>query len=163
MSSPNFSKKTHQHRVHWTSRVQVEAEATKQVSEGSGRSVAQSSLFYGLGAVAPSNRLASFFSASPANIQAPGPPSPGETSGLSVTVANPLFRGLGVPASFLTGGKTSLAEQLLEASTYRTVLTHKGVDVYEVLWSVDVTTALRLRKPSIDDIVHVEAVWELVS
>lgn len=43
------------------------------------------------------------------------------------------------------------------------VTTHKGVDVYEVLWSADVTTSKELRRPSIDEIKHGEPTWEQVT
>ena len=63
--------------------------------------------------------------------------------------------------SKLTGGSISVKPiDLWAPTTPRTVVTHKGTDVYDVLWSVDVTTSLDLRRPSVDDILHVEAVWE---
>jgi hypothetical protein len=58
------------------------------------------------------------------------------------------------------GSLAGLSAKLLEAPPYRTVVSHKGVDVYEVLWSVDVTASLYIRRPSIDDLVHIEANWE---
>ncbi|MGA8674821.1 MAG: PIN domain-containing protein [Candidatus Acidiferrales bacterium] len=45
----------------------------------------------------------------------------------------------------------------------QTVVTHKGIDVYEVLWSVDVTTNRDLRRPSVDDIKHLDSSWEQVT
>lgn len=42
------------------------------------------------------------------------------------------------------------------------VVTHKGRDVYQVLWSTEVTLKKELRKPKIDEITHVECDWQAV-
>ena len=38
--------------------------------------------------------------------------------------------------------------------------THKGVDTYEVVWSVEVTTSRDLRKPKVEEIRHAGIVWQ---
>jgi PIN domain len=43
------------------------------------------------------------------------------------------------------------------------ITTHRGVDVYEILWSADVTTKGELRRPSIEEIRHGELSWEQVA
>ena len=43
------------------------------------------------------------------------------------------------------------------------ITTHRGVDVYEVLWSADVTTSRDLRRPSIDEYRHGEPTWEQIT
>jgi hypothetical protein len=43
------------------------------------------------------------------------------------------------------------------------VISHKGRDVFEVLWSTDVTISKELKKPIIEDIVHVELYWQPIS
>jgi hypothetical protein len=40
------------------------------------------------------------------------------------------------------------------------IVTHEGRDVYEVLWSTEVTINKELKKNSIDDLKHVEAKWQ---
>lgn len=43
------------------------------------------------------------------------------------------------------------------------VVTQRGKDVYDVLWSVEVTVARVLKKERIEDSKHVETNWEVVS
>ena len=131
ISPPNFVKKTGQ-RIQWTSRVQIEAKASKIVLE---TPVMESA-------------------------------STETTPGTNVVTHN-LVSGGGWSPTLYTGtlednpylGKGPLVNYALLASS-RTVTTHQGVDVYEVLWSVDVTTARELRRPAIDDITHLELTWE---
>jgi hypothetical protein len=44
-----------------------------------------------------------------------------------------------------------------------TVTTHEGGDIYEVVWSSEITTAKGLRRPRIEEINHVETKWELAA
>ena len=43
------------------------------------------------------------------------------------------------------------------------VVTHKGRDVYEVLWRTDVTVAKELKRAVIEDIKHIGIDWQAVS
>jgi hypothetical protein len=40
------------------------------------------------------------------------------------------------------------------------IVTHKGKDVYEVLWSTELTMAKELRKAAVEKVKHVEITWE---
>ncbi|MGB2887735.1 MAG: hypothetical protein WBC04_08575 [Candidatus Acidiferrales bacterium] len=134
INRPNFAKKTGQ-RIQWTSRIEVEAEASKIVSQ------------------APV-------------VESASPQTTPEMNVLSPTPTWLLGSGVGsVPLSSLANlmNPTVQGISFLPLSAGRTVTTHKGVDVYEVLWSVDVTTARELRRPSIDEIRHSEPTWEQVT
>jgi hypothetical protein len=62
----------------------------------------------------------------------------------------------------LIGGQGGEWQNFAPQVSVTNVATHKGVDVYEVLWSVDVTTNRELRRPSIEGIRHVGTTWEQV-
>src|SRR4051812_28329011 len=42
------------------------------------------------------------------------------------------------------------------------IVTHKGMDSYEVIWSTVVTVAEELQRPMIEEIKHIGANWEAV-
>lgn len=42
------------------------------------------------------------------------------------------------------------------------VISHKGIDVFEVLWSTEVTMSKDLKKPAIENITHVELRWQTI-
>ena len=143
ISAPNFVKKTGR-RIQWTSRIAVEAKASKTVSHSP--AIESSSL-----QIAPTANRLSYYtfisdlltsqSAEVGNIARPVPLS-----------------GLAKP-----GGTINLANSLVDFGPPSSVTTHEGVDVYEVLWSADVTTSRELRRPSIDEIRHGEPTWEQVA
>lgn len=142
ISAPNFVKKTGR-RVQWTSRISIEAEASKMASQSP---AIEPSLFQ---TARPMNALAS-------GLLLEGVP-------LSSLLGSPGFR-LGPAESALTYVGAELPKySVLVGSTATSITTHKGVDVYEVLWSADVTTGRDLRRPSIDDIKHLEPAWEHVT
>jgi hypothetical protein len=70
-----------------------------------------------------------------------------------------------------SGSNLVTGEHLLSPSAFfslsyppgKRVVTQRGKDVYEVLWSVEVTVARNLRKEQIDDIKHIGINWQAVS
>jgi hypothetical protein len=144
ISPPNFVKKTGR-RIQWASRIEVEAEAGKSATQPA--AIELSSL-----RAAPSVNISSDYSLFK--------PVAG-WSGHSGTVV------IGGPGSTtmagVTGEGTQWANYLEPFTAFTTITTHKGVDVYEVLWSADVTTDRELRRPSIDEIRHSEPRWEQVT
>lgn len=136
VNSPNFTKKTGQ-RIQWTTRIDVEAEASKTIF--------QPGTLHTLGLAAGG---AGFHTAEPLTSKA---------------LPWPIFGTL-APA----GGLATLSDYLksppqFEPLSPKTVTTHRGIDGYDVLWSVEVTTTGALRRPSIDDMSHAEMAWEQVS
>ncbi len=144
ISAPTFSKKTGQ-RIQWTSRIEIEAEATKVVYDEA-RTVYSDNpaLQYPGLAVGP----AAYSSRTPLNLP---------------QGQNWVVSGAGLTTPIFGPSDATLHSYLSSQPFGRTVVTHKGIDLYEVLWSVDVTTALDLRRPLIDDIAHVEVTWEPVT
>jgi hypothetical protein len=69
--------------------------------------------------------------------------------------------GRAAPLSSLAG--LNFENSFVHAGQVNSITTHKGVDVYEVFWSADVTTSRDLRRPSIDDIRHGEPTWEQIT
>jgi hypothetical protein len=141
ISSPNFVKKTRQ-RIQWTSRIEIQAKASKLVPRGpkaeppSPQATLEPNVLQGLSALGPEFYM----------------PAPKGT--------------LLAPGSVLSGAQHYLGEvhNLLYSPMFgETITTHKGVDVYEVIWSVDVTTARELRRPSIDEINHSGPAWEQIT
>jgi hypothetical protein len=135
-------------RIQWGSRIEVEAEAGKTVPQSpaiEGSTLKASPLVSAwvkpVQGVATTNRLADWLISSGPTIAGPA----GAQSTPYVEALNPgsIYSGTCVSAS--------------------TITTHKGVDIYEVLWTADVTTDRELRRPSIDEIRHLELRWEPVT
>ena len=133
ISPPNFVKKTGQ-RIQWTTRIEIVAEASKTVPQA--HSIESPSL-----QVTP--------------------------EGMTLAALNPKgeLGGSAIWPYFLEGGvKTVTLRSVVRGlPSFSSVTTHRGVDVYEVIWSVSVTTTRELRKPSIEDIIHAEPTWEQVT
>ncbi|HAX41182.1 MAG TPA: hypothetical protein PLF84_14635 [Bryobacteraceae bacterium] len=162
ISSPNFSKKSGQ-RVHWVSRIEVEAEATRAMAGGReivlDRPLMLNQALSSIGAHSgpygslpvldafglPLGRNTASSSALP--LQAP----------LSLSVVPNVETAAPSLPSFAT-----LLSGLAAASN-STVVTHRGKDIFEVLWSVDVTIKDEIRRHTIDDCVHVDTIWEAVT
>jgi len=141
VSAPTFSKKTGQ-RIQWTTRIEIEAEARKLVYDEPRTVLSDNPMLHYPGlAVGP----AVYSSATPLN------PLLGE---------NWFVGGSGLTGLVSAPSEATLQGYLSSRPFGRPVVTHKGRDLYEVLWTGDVTTALDLRRPSIDDITHVEVSWE---
>jgi hypothetical protein len=131
---PSFASKKGT-RVHWTSRIEIEIEATKYVS-------AETTGPYSL--PSPSLDLSNLYSLPNMSLSLP--------SGISVS---PLSN-LGLSGSRYPGG-------LISSSGARSITTYKGSDAYEIAWSADVTPASELRRASLDEISHVGRTLEPVS
>lgn len=127
ISAPNFSRKEGT-QIFWTSRIEVEVEAgisTKESEPTLSKLVALSSLN-------------------------PNPISPESSGKIATTNA------LGA----LYGGGTDWGKDWAGAITglftpEKTVITQKGRDIYEVLWSAEVTTSKSLKKSEIHEIRHI--------
>jgi hypothetical protein len=158
ISPPNFSKKIG-HRVHWVSRIEIEVEATKSVPDNSGfmyqlvnagQLMNLSSLGSSWNQYVAQNPLSQ--PVSPVSLSS-ALPSPGTS--FSSVIGN-----VEVPRAGWMLSEPDLKD--LTPRSYKTIVTHRGVDVYEVLWSVDVTTSVEIRRPSMDSCVHVNTNWETV-
>jgi hypothetical protein len=145
ISRPNFVKKTGR-RIQWTSRIEIEAEASKTVSQPST-------------VESPSLQIPSQTDASSSDFN---------PNAMSNLLLSPILRDINLGE---TASLSSLAkpQDMSDWSNYlKTILPissvtcYKGVDAYEVMWSADVTTALELRKPSVDEVRHVGPSWEQV-
>jgi hypothetical protein len=141
INSPNFAKKEGR-RIFWNSRVEIEVESGKYTPEDPSGPVA-----YGV-----SPGLLSAY----ANANAPGltPPWASYDDWKSISYANasaPTFA-LSAP---LQVDYNSLAFVSGTPSTRR-VVTHKGRDIYEVLWSAEVSMDKDLKKGKIEEIRHIE-------
>ena len=141
IAEPNFARKEAR-RIFWTSRIAIEVEA-------------------GSVKVEP-HSTEGIYSASPGFL------AQGSLSELSVT-AQPSILGPYNPYIFSSdpskGIVISSGPQLNPYTSYVSVLgapsekkivTHKGRDVYQVLWSAEVTLAKELKKAPLEDITHVE-------
>jgi len=88
----------------------------------------------------------------------------------TVTAEQPLLSNeVTQPPSYgsnLVGGGEYFLGSAFYVSLYsqpKKVVTQRGKDVYDVLWSVEVTVARVLKKERIEDSKHVETNWEVVS
>jgi len=141
ISAPNFVRKAGR-RIQWASRISVEAEAWKTVPH---RSATEPSM-YGIGP------KLSYGISPDVNIPTGQPASRGVSNVLGyleAALSKPLVAGDWATQVLFTPGDT--------------ITTHKGTDEYEVLWSADVATSRELRKPSIDEIKHLDPRWEQVT
>lgn len=80
-------------------------------------------------------------------------------------LATPLSPPFGLPTSWfqpVTSPQNALSSYALLAPETR-VVTHKGQDIFEVLWSTEVTMSRELKKPNIEDIRHVEIKYQPIS
>jgi hypothetical protein len=145
ISPPNFVKKE-RNRVQWTSRVEVEAEATGMFTQWA--SIGTASL--------PLDPVVNVFSTD--NYFKPNANrlvSAGQDFGTYNTVP------LGTLAKPLVFADVGNYVSAFKSSP--SVPKYKGVDVYEVLWSADVDSRHELRRPSVDDIKRLEPTWEQVT
>jgi len=130
IGEPNFVKKTGK-RVEWTSTIGVDAEAsTNHHPETIGQPINVGSLVQ---PIAASEMVVPLF---------------------GTALASEDY----LPFNVLS--RTNWNPQKVSLVSTYSVKSHRGIDVYEVLWSADWTTKRELRRPSIDDIKHVESSWE---
>ena len=137
VSPPNFVRKTSR-RIQWASRIEIEAEASKTVSQS------------------PATEAPSLQVGPSVNLFSADPGFYGSLSDMLGSQPASAFAKIPVGAEW--------GKHLVAYATGRNVITtHKGVDAFEVLWSADVTTSRELRRPSIDEIKHMEPTWEQVT
>ena len=137
INPPNFSRKEGR-RVFWASRIEVEVEAGISVKESEPKPP-----LFSLGSL---NTLSSLN---------PNPAGPESHGNAAISFASPMVSG-----AFYGGGtdwsdKWSSAVWGLSGASEKQVVTQKGRDTYEVLWSAEVTTNKGLRKGQIHDIRHI--------
>jgi hypothetical protein len=134
---PNFSRKEGR-RVFWTSRIEIELDAGTVVSENE----PQSSLYF--------PTLQNLYSQPGSQLIAPPQQDPSLT-----------------PITFFSQPFTlQNALQKIDSRSLvseKRVISHKGRDIFEVLWSTEVTMSKELKKPVIEDITHVELSCQPVS
>lgn len=143
VSGPNFVKKTGP-RIQWASRIEIETKASKVASQSPVIAPALSKLALQHG---PSEMDAALF--------------PSAADFLRSGSAAPNILGSAVPLSTLANVSQPSYNALWYSQS--TIQTHKGTDVYEILWSVDISSRRELRRPKIDDIRHVALTWEQVT
>jgi hypothetical protein len=137
INEPNFVKKTGR-RIQWTSRIEIEAEAFRLRYKSSAYSYSQV------------NSLAALTGASP-------------SQGVNIFAQNPGYISIGGTAQLSSLAKPELGSY---AATYEdggSITSHKGLDIYEAIWSADVTTTRDLRRPTVDELRHVGPTWEQVA
>jgi hypothetical protein len=145
ISAPNFEKKTIR-RIQWTSRIEIEAEASKTISQSPSLGsplfhTAPSGVTESIGALAmPATNTVDFHNLALSDWNKPLDFSELEKFGTGVDWRKNIF-----------------------ISSLGVVTSHKGVDAYEVLWGADVTNSRELRRATIDEIKHVGATWEAIA
>lgn len=140
IGGPNFSRKDGR-RVLWTSRIEIEVEAGRLINEESKPGVGYSTVGTGL---APYTLLQ-------AQTVASAFPQYNFPSTLSVPTQ------MSITGS---GGSVNVADwtnylEILSDSQQKRLVTHKGRDVFEILWSTEITVAKELKKAKIEDIKHI--------
>jgi hypothetical protein len=136
ISPPNFSKKVGR-RVFWISRIEIELEVGTVTNENDPQRTVP---------------LSSLLLASPAKPQVESPYSYNALAQFSSPVA--------VPFNMYLPG---LYESMPTYASQKKVISHKGRDIYEVLWSTNVAVSKELKKPVIEDITHVELSCQPIS
>jgi hypothetical protein len=133
LSGPNFLRKEGR-RIFWTSRVEVEVEAGNMAKES--------------GQIASLSQLLTPRASTPAPLSPEGEAGKGSLSNVSsVSVTSPLYGSTGIDWANLVTGWSNPSE--------KRIVTQKGRDVYEVLWSAEVTTTKGLKKSQIVEIRHI--------
>lgn len=130
---PNFVKKEGT-KIYWSTKIELEAEATRTVFPAPPP----------LGAPVPVNDTAEPLAAG----RYPTQPPPGIDVSLWSSLRNRYRSG---------------SLQALAGASYKTEPIFKGQDLYEVIWSCEVTTTKELRRPKLEELRHIELTWEAVS
>jgi hypothetical protein len=132
INNPNFSRKEGRH-IFWTSRIEIEVEAgTLSIEEDKPGSISLSTL------------------GRPVTQYSFPLPQANSFANLSELATANLSTGID-----WTQYATRFVNSGFAGPSERRVVTQKGRDVFEVLWSTDVTMAKELKKPSVVDIVHI--------
>jgi len=132
VNHPNFIKKEGQ-RMFWLTKIEIESTATRSIEPAP---IYASGIMQG--ATLPTDYT---YSSTP------------------LKDASERWEGWFEPAT-----PTKFARYSSPYSTYplRTEVTHKGIDTYEVVWSIEVTMAKNLRKPKVEEVRHAGLVWQPV-
>jgi hypothetical protein len=138
IDSPNFSRKQGR-RIFWKSRIDLEVEAgiIKSESEQQGSVRAQN--------------LGPWLTGQVVTLPQQDP--------TNFTLAN-LARPAALTQGWDWGEGVNYGSIQIQTTPGKRVITHVGHDIFEVLWSTDVSMTKELRKPMIDDITHVEVRWQ---
>lgn len=142
IGGPNFSRKEGR-RILWTSRIEIELEAGRLVNEeslsGAGYSTVATGLtsyaFPALQGQSVANSLAQYL--------------------IPNTVLTPEQMSVGAGVSSVNLSDWTKYPPSLAGSQQKRVVTHKGKDVFEILWSTEITVAKELKKAKIEDIKHI--------
>jgi hypothetical protein len=138
---PNFVKKNAR-RIQWASRISVEAEASKLTPLTTAGGVKISSLYSGENP---------FMTVSP--------PKMVKLSDMM----NYQNLNIGTISSLMTNPQPTVNLKDLAISFGNETVTHRGTDIFEVLWSADVTTRRDLRRATMDELRHLGVNWEPVA
>jgi hypothetical protein len=149
ISQPNFARKEGK-RIFWTSRIAVEVEAgsvkTEPQSTGAVNYLTAPGTPIAQGSLLESVRV------QPSILGSPNPLIFGfDPSNPHVIGSNLIVNPYSSYVSFVGG------------PSEKKVVTHKGRDVYQVLWSAEVTLAKDLKKAIIEDITHIDLNCQPVS
>jgi len=141
--SPNFVKKTGQ-TVYWSTRVEIKLKAYKS------KETPYASPMTTITTTAPYSAVVN-------------PLLPGAETVLSITQPQSDISLAEASKNVLLGDDPyARRARLVDLMGPQRVLTHEGTEIFDVLWSVQVTTADKLMRPRIREIQHVEARWEQV-
>jgi PIN domain len=143
ISAPNFERKAVR-RIQWTSRIEIETEASKTITQS------------------PNLGSALLSTPSSGSTESIGPLALPATNYL-VDYQDLISANWGKSLEFEKLGAGVDWHKNIFISSPSVVTSHKGVDAYEVLWGADVTSSRELRRPSIDEIKHVGATWEAIT
>jgi hypothetical protein len=139
IAHPNFSRKEGR-KIFWTSRIEVEVDA------GVTTNIAKAPVLQTSGALVSPTSYA---------FQAPNAMALKPTQALSwlqpVTDAD------------LYSGSVNIAYPNFAYAPQERIITHKGSQVFEVLWSAEVTMSKDLKKSAIEQINHISLTWQPIS
>jgi len=138
ISQPNFARKVGR-RIFWTSRVEIEVEAGNVLAEpeSPGSLLVKGSIMPSISPLLASRQ----------------PPSEG-----TVNIWNNL-----APPTLIQNYLSMWGEGTSVIPSGKRLVTQKGRDVYEVLWSTEVTLVKELKRVQIEEIRHVGITWQPTS
>jgi hypothetical protein len=137
---PNFSRKEGR-RVFWTSRIEIELEAGTVTRDDDPKETAY---------------LSDLLSPSWTQLMAPKAQKVSLNSLAHTNVFNSVLNSQDIGWAGLNPSLQSLASE-------KRAVTHKGRDLFAVLWSTEVAMSKELKKPIIEDITHVELSCQPIS
>ena len=147
ISQPNFSRKEGR-RVYWTSRIEIEVEAGTATNEAQTATIIPAT---GLNLTTPYKW----------EFQPSSNASYGEVTGAYLTPHTlnwPQF-----PAVPAANSVVAQWSQFPAVTPENRVVTQKGKDIFEVLWSAEVTMTKELKKAAIEELRHIELTCQPIS